>query len=486
MKLIRPFTVTAANLTSNIAETGTEYAVTGNYALGEVVIETVGTTASHHSFESLVASNVGNALTDASKWLDLGPTNKFAMFDSANGTATTGASIDATVAVTGRSDGLALLGLSATAARVVMVAPSAPHTNLLTYSNTPSDGSWTKQNSTATENAIIGPNGTKTAWRLVESTANGQHRAFHLYTTTIGLTYTTSTYAKAGDRSWLLLSMPGEANAYAYFNLATGAVGTVGSAALNVDNSDVGDGWYRCSVASVSTSGTSGCDAGAATGDGVGAYPAGGGTYTGDGVSDIYVWGAQIEVGSFPSAYIPTTSAAVTETTSTVFDYTFNLQSDSGVDSWYDYFSENIVYKTDLVLTDLPLYTDPQVRAVITGTGTVLCGTMQLGQTRELGAAVYGARAGIQDYSKKDVDAFGNYTIVPRAFAKRTSLKLVTDNAQIDELHAMLADYRTTPAVWVGVDDYACTWVFGFYKDFAVEIAQLQKSYLTLEIEGLT
>lgn len=296
MKLIRPFTVTAANLTSNIAETGTEYAVTGNYALGEVVVQTVGTTATHHSYESLVASNVGNALTDASKWLDLGPTNKFAMFDSVNGTATTGASIDVTVAVTGRSDGLALLSMSATSVVVTMTA---------------------------------------------------------------------------------------------------GAYGTV-------------------------------------------------------------------------------------------YNQTFSLQSDSGVDSWYDYFSENIVYKTDLVLTDLPLYTDPQVRAVITGTGTVSCGTMQLGQTKDLGAAVYGARAGIQDYSKKDVDAFGNYTIVPRAFAKRTSLKLVTDNAQIDELHAMLADYRTTPAVWIGTDEYACTWVFGFYKDFAVEIAQLQKSYLTLEIEGLT
>ena len=91
MKILRPFTVTNDNLASNIAETGSEYSAGVPYALADTVINAAGTAPTHHSYQSLVAANLGNALTDTSKWLDLGPTNRFAMFDNVNGTATTGA-----------------------------------------------------------------------------------------------------------------------------------------------------------------------------------------------------------------------------------------------------------------------------------------------------------------------------------------------------------------------------------------------------------
>ena len=63
-------------------------------------------------------------------------------------------------------------------------------------------------------------------------------------------------------------------------------------------------------------------------------------TYTGDGYSGIYIWGAQVEQGSFPTSYIKTTGSQVTrsadsaEMTGTNFTDWYNYNEGS----WYSQF----------------------------------------------------------------------------------------------------------------------------------------------------
>lgn len=89
------------------------------YALGDTVI-VVGAD-SHHAYESLAAGNLNNAVTDVTKWLDLGATNRWKMFDEAVQSQTSNPdSIDVTLAVPGRMDSLVLQNLSASEARIQM------------------------------------------------------------------------------------------------------------------------------------------------------------------------------------------------------------------------------------------------------------------------------------------------------------------------------------------------------------------------------
>lgn len=127
MLLVRPQQITEANLvSSSIPET--DYAAWSGattYALGARVISVV----THRVYESLVAGNLNHdptVLANAQFWLDIAPTNKWAMFDSYNATQTTHASvIDFTTQMTGRIDSLALLNLSnALSVRIVMTAPA--------------------------------------------------------------------------------------------------------------------------------------------------------------------------------------------------------------------------------------------------------------------------------------------------------------------------------------------------------------------------
>lgn len=156
---------------------------------------------------------------------------------------------------------------------------------------------------------------------------------------------------------------------------------------------------------------------------------------------------------------------------------------------WYQYFFEPYVQIEELVLTDLPPYADARLTVSLTGPSTVQIGQLVFGTQYELGDAEYGASVGIVDYSTKDTDEFGTTTFVERAFSKRMTARLMLDTAQISRVQQVLARVRAKPSVWVGVpgdSTYNPLTVYGFYRDFNVEVAYPTKSYCTLEIEGLT
>jgi hypothetical protein len=170
-----------------------------------------------------------------------------------------------------------------------------------------------------------------------------------------------------------------------------------------------------------------------------------------------------------------------------VYDQTKNMVSPSGITDWYAYFFEPITRIADYVFTELPPYLNATIDVTLTDLGgMVLCGACVLGLSREIGGTQYGASAGIQDYSVKQQDAFGNYAVLERAYSKRAVFQIMVANTLIDELQTILAGYRATPVVYVGTDLYASTMVYGFYKDFSIVISYPTVSILSIELEGLT
>ncbi len=185
--------------------------------------------------------------------------------------------------------------------------------NLLTHSEQFDNANWFKNNWSPLTNSAIAPNGTLTADKFVENTANGFHSTYRTSSVgTITGTYTFSVYLKAAGRSWAIVRFNNISN---WFNLADGVLGTVG-AGYTASITPAGDGWYRCAVTLTATALDTFPEILIATGNNVSIY-------TGDGTSGIFVWGAQFNQGSTPQPYQQTTTTAWTSL-------------DGAVVTWYD------------------------------------------------------------------------------------------------------------------------------------------------------
>lgn len=170
-----------------------------------------------------------------------------------------------------------------------------------------------------------------------------------------------------------------------------------------------------------------------------------------------------------------------------VYDEDISGTQIDGITDYYKYCFEPIVRRTDILFRDLPKYPNAEMTVTITtGTGqTALCGVCYLGQKLEAGVTGYGMQLGIQDYSVKTQDDFGNYQIVERAYSRKVSLIMRLDNESVDSFHSFLSGYRAVPAVYIGATNYGASYVFGFYKEFNIEIPHAAFSVCSIEIEGL-
>ena len=189
---------------------------------------------------------------------------------------------------------------------------------------------WGYTRGSALSNVVIAPDGTLTADKLIDTTDTGTHFAGQAITTTAA-SHTFSVFAKAAELSYIML-YHSQSISGAVFNLSNGTIGSsTGTLTSNIQA--VGNGWYRCSITSLATAASN-------------AYRIYLGvtgslleSYTGDGYKGVYVWGAQLEAGSFATSYIPTVASQVTRSADSA------SMTGTNFSSWYRADEGSIYYE---------------------------------------------------------------------------------------------------------------------------------------------
>ena len=182
-------------------------------------------------------------------------------------------------------------------------------TNLLTYSEQMDNAAWVKQDSSVTANSTTSPDGTQNADKLVE---NDQNQAHYIQANSGSFTagsYCLSIFAKAGERSIIQLLMSGSVNAdaYANFDLVNGVISASASSTATIQS--FGNGWYRCNMVFTASSASSPLGFYCIQNSPTATRAL---NYLGNGTSGIYIYGAQLEQGSYSTSYIKSEGAATT------------------------------------------------------------------------------------------------------------------------------------------------------------------------------
>ena len=170
-----------------------------------------------------------------------------------------------------------------------------------------------------------------------------------------------------------------------------------------------------------------------------------------------------------------------------VYSETLDMVNKTNVIDGFTYFFAPIITDHAACILCMPPYLNATVSITVANTGGVAAiGTLVIGSQKDLGFTQYNPTISITDYSTKTTDVFGNTSVVKRSYAKRMTCETMLNNTDVDDLQLALAEYRSTPVVWIGADSrFASMIIYGFYKSFTITIPYPDEATCSIEVEGL-
>lgn len=173
----------------------------------------------------------------------------------------------------------------------------------------------------------------------------------------------------------------------------------------------------------------------------------------------------------------------------TVFSETQTAADDSEIIDWYTFFTADVEPEPELIFDQISGLSGYTLNITI-GDGTDAApkvGQIVFGKSYRLGTSLDGTEIGIEDFSIKSEDQFGNLSVTQRGFADLVNFQFSFTTETARRVKRILSDNRATPCVYYAdpdIADYGAT-VFGFYEDFLVPLSAGGTSFGSLDVRGL-
>lgn len=164
-----------------------------------------------------------------------------------------------------------------------------------------------------------------------------------------------------------------------------------------------------------------------------------------------------------------------------------SLLDSSMINGWYSHFFTRRGVRKDFVLTSLPPYRGATLRITITSTDEVVrLGQIVAGQVINLGDLLFGSEFGIDDWSSKKRNVFGEFEIIERGFSKRGDYSVSMRTNQLSWIQQLLSGFRSKAIVYIGSESQRLSIIYGFFVVLRLVTEGPVYSQCRIEVEGLT
>lgn len=166
-----------------------------------------------------------------------------------------------------------------------------------------------------------------------------------------------------------------------------------------------------------------------------------------------------------------------------VFNTTYTLTENVGVDSWYEFFFEPIIRLNTYSVYDLPPYEEAATKITFNGTGDVSVGALVAGQSMTVGRSLKGGGISLIDYSEAEyIPTLGRTIIDKRDYAESMDFDVLMPKTRFNYVRQELISSRGKVQAWTAGDAD----IFGYMKDLTILLSADLDYMINIEIEGVT
>ena len=169
-----------------------------------------------------------------------------------------------------------------------------------------------------------------------------------------------------------------------------------------------------------------------------------------------------------------------------VFNLDIDMNDNSRIADYWDWYFTPIIRKREFVVLGLPAYKNATIKMTADG-NDIKFGNFLTGTEIVLGVADFGTSLGLLDFSRKEVDTFGNTVVTPGRNSKLVNFNATVKFEDVGFVFNTLSDLTNIPSVWVGtktVDDPTLS--FGYFRNVRQNITFPTITDLTITVESLT